>query len=359
MTWAVAQPSAVRAEGIADLAAAYRTDQVAEADIEATEEVFTLFLDDPDIGVRRAMASGLATCERVPRALIWALMNDIFAVAEPIYAHSARLSPAELSNAATSGSSAIATLIAGRSLLDGQVVRAIAQRGCADAVEALLNNCTIILGSALIDELAQRFADDGPIRNALLEQPQISAISRHRLAAAAAADMATLTIGNASRIAAIAADALDKATLEIASQCELDELPSYAAHLGDQDLITPSLLVRSICIGNAALFETMFATATATSLNRVQSIMDDSRRSAFRALCKKAALPAISLPLFEAALDNWTLCDDPMDMVEALLEAVEGEEVVDGALVNLLGRIASELHRNRSHRPKQLLLTAA
>ncbi|EFL90449.1 conserved hypothetical protein [Ahrensia sp. R2A130] len=359
MAWAVAQPSSVRAEGIADLTAAYRTDQVADQDIEATEQVFTLFLDDPDIVVRRALSAGLATSDRAPRALIWSLMNDIFTVAEPIFARSTRLTSAELTNAATSGSSAIATLIAGRSLLDGQVVRAIAKDGCADAVEALLHNRTIILGSGLLDEVAQRFADDGAIRNALLDQPQISAISRHRLAAAAAADMAKLTIGNATRIAAVASDALDKATVEIATQCDVADLSIYAAHLSEQNVITPSLLVRSICVGNAALFETMFATATLTNLSRVQSIMDDSRRSAFRALCKKANLPVASLPLFEAALSNWTLCDDPMDMVEALLAAVEGEELVDGALVGLLGRIASELHRNQSRRPDQLLLAAA
>ena len=100
-------------------------------------------------------------------------------------------------------------------------------------------------------------------------------------------------------------DACDRATVALAAETESDELPALVEHLRVTGQLTTGLLLRGVCAGNVALFETALAVLAHTPVERVASLVRAGRVNVLRAIYSKAGLPPRAFDAFAAALDTW------------------------------------------------------
>ncbi len=363
MAWSVTAGTDQRIDAVERLAEGFLKNKIAIGDRTEAVKALTLCLDDPSAKVRKALARVVAQYENAPRALVWGLAQDIVEVSAEIYGRSVALRSNEFIEAIGRGEPVIEMAIAQRSSLDGPIIRALVNRGSEQAVLKLLGNQNVVLGPGLQYDIATRLGGDADIRAAMLADCNLAASTRQLLVERLSNSLLELTRknnwGDEQRLSRIANDACNRVAVSIAMKSDPDTMYDYVEHLKATNQLTTALLVRACCMGHAALLETALATLSGTSLKRVQSIVDDGRISAFRSLYSRTGLPMSACSVFVAAIEEWQNPRALPDLVAGIIERVDSDDTVDGALLTLLGRISSEVHREAAQNYDRQLLLAA
>jgi uncharacterized protein (DUF2336 family) len=74
-------------------------------------------------------------------------------------------------------------------------------------------------------------------------------------------------------------------------------------HLNVYRRLSPSIMFRAVCMGDMAFFEAGMAELTQVPLSNARKLIFDPGKRGFKALYRKAALPAVLFPAFRCALD--------------------------------------------------------
>ena len=74
--WLRTAPAGERAEATSALARAYLYSDLGPDDLAAAEGAMTMLLDDPSPLVRRALADTLASSQKAPPSIVFALASD-------------------------------------------------------------------------------------------------------------------------------------------------------------------------------------------------------------------------------------------------------------------------------------------
>src|ERR1700730_14677840 len=88
LQWVRTAPASERAEATAALARAYLYSDLSSDDLAAAEGAMTMLLDDPSPLVRGALARTLASSQKAPPSIIFALAGDQPDIANVILEHS-------------------------------------------------------------------------------------------------------------------------------------------------------------------------------------------------------------------------------------------------------------------------------
>ncbi len=360
LEWIDHAPSGQRADAAHALARAY-LDAAVDADIRsAMEAAMTVLLDDPAHEVRAALADALGSSPAAPRHVIISLAVDTVEVAAVVLARSPLLIDAELIDIAGAGVLTLQQAIASRPVVAGGVSAALAEVGERDACLTLVANGGAAIARISFRRIAERFGDDAELRDVMLARPDLPAdvhqMLIRRLGDALGTMMVTKSWAGEERALTVTREACDRATVALAAETQSDELPELVEHLRITGQLTTALLLRAVCAGNVALFETALAALARAPVDRVASLVRAGRISVLRAIYTKAGLPPTAFEAFAAALDTWRLIveeDSGQDryrttlrMVDAVLARYAG--ISDGEaheLATMLRRFAAEQAR--------------
>ena len=327
---------------------------------DAMEAALTILLDDPAPEVRRALAEVLGSSEQAPHHIIISLAVDLPEIAVVVLAQSPLLIDAELVDIAGAGTPALQTAIAGRQPVSGAVAAALAEVGERRACLRLLGNAEATIARISFRRIAERFGDDAEMREALLARRELPADVRQmiirRLGDALGTMMVAKSWAEEERALTVTREACDRATVALAAETESDELPELVEHLRITGQLTTGLLLRGVCAGNVALFETALAVLARTPVERVGSLVRAGRVSVLRAIYSKAGLPPRAFEAFAAALDTWRRIaeeggmDDRYKATRRMVDAVLARytQISDGEmyeLATMLRRFAADQAR--------------
>ncbi|MEO1397299.1 MAG: DUF2336 domain-containing protein [Pseudomonadota bacterium] len=354
---------AERADALKEMAKRYIERDIAVDDIPQTEQVFTLFLDDPSPFVRAAMAEALAPCDFLPRTLVWSLSRDIPEVAAPMLKTSPLLGVNALVHAARDGDPKCQAAVAARQDIDAKTVRTLVAFGAPEAVLALLQNDQVLLSADLKHDLAKRHADDAELREALLEDegilPQTRQLLVHGLACSLVDFASSHFSVDEARLRSVANRAASLGSVELVDGTDAKTLDGYVEHLRDTDQLTPTLLLRAVCEGRMKLYEAAMANLSGLSRRRVRSTVKATRSSAFVSLHTRAGLSQSTFPVFQAAVGMVQTGLAGNDLILAIVDQVEEQGSADPALLSMLYQIAADNRRHQARNfDRQLLLAA-
>lgn len=309
LRWMETASPGSKAEAIRNLCRYYLG---ADADDETRgtiETALTVVLDDPDPEVRFAVADILGASHKAPRHIMFALAGDRADIAVLVLARSPVFIDVELAEIATAAEMLLQVAIARRTRLSSSVAATIAEVGEKQACAALLANPTTSIARLSFRRIAERFGGDSDIREALFARSDLPPEVRQLLIRAIGNALGNLAVVRQwlpeSRAHTITRDACDRATVAIAAESETHELPALVEHLRATEQLTTALLLRAVCAGNVAFFETAVAMLARLPVDRVSSLVRAGRRSALRAAYGKAGLPTMAFDAFAAALDAW------------------------------------------------------
>ena len=360
LDWMAVAPAATKGQAIRNLARAF-LDPDTDADTRhSIETALTISLDDPDAEVRFALADVLGNSSRTPRHIVFALAADRTDIAILVLARSPVFIDTELCDIVAAAEPFLQIAVARRMRLSQTVAAAIAEVGEKAACLTLLANATADIARLSFRRMAERFGGDAEVREALVERRDLPSDVRQLIVRAVGNALGNLAVNRhwltSAKARTITRDACDRATVAIAAESQTEELPALVEHLRATEQLTTSLLLRAVCAGNIAFFETALAMLARMPITRVESLVRAGRQSALRAAYAKAGLPRMAFDAFLAAVDAWRRYDGegPADRYRFTLEIVNTvlagyADITDGEandLAAMLRRFAADQARD-------------
>jgi uncharacterized protein (DUF2336 family) len=308
LRWAESVPPVYRAEAARTLARAFFDERTAEDTRHAIEAALTILLDDASPDVRRALADALGDSPEAPRHIVLALAADQAEIAATVLARSPVFIDEELVDIVGAADERLQVAIASRADLSGAVSAALAEVGEREACRALIANERARVARISLRRMAERFGDEPAMRELMLGRRALPSDVRQLLVRRLSDALGDLVTARswvpAERAKKITGDACDRATVALAAETECEDLPALVEHLRITGQLTTALLLRAVCAGNVALFETALAVLARVPETRVTGLVRAGRTSSLRAVYAKAGLPAVAFDAFAAALDT-------------------------------------------------------
>jgi uncharacterized protein (DUF2336 family) len=309
LLWMETAPAGSRAEAGHALARSYLHTEVDEQTRRDMEAALTILLDDEAADVRYALADALAASEDAPRHIIVGLAGDHTGIAALVLSRSPLFVDSELVDIVAASSEPLQEAVARRPLVSQSVAAAIAEVGERAACLTLIANANAAIASISFRRMAERFGDDADIRDALLGREDLAPSIRQLLVRTVSERLSAMVVDRAwlpeARARTITREACDRATIAIAAESETEELPALVEHLRVTGQLTTALLLRAVCAGNMALFQTALSVLTGVPERRIAGLVRGRRLNGLRAAYARAGLPLYAFDAFSAVLDVW------------------------------------------------------
>ncbi len=343
----------VRAEIAGKIAAQHS--RLTEHERKLAEDILRLMVKDAEVRVREALSRQLKENPLLPHDLALTLAQDVDEVALPIIQYSAALSDDDLIALVRSQGPSKQEAVARRATVSASVAEAIVEVGPETAVKILVANEGAQLNEQTLIQVAERYAGtENGVGEALAMRPNLPVTVIEKLLTQVSENFRSHLLNRSDLSPEVATALLIQAReLAVLGLSTSDSGPSeLVEHLARNKRLTPSIILRALCMGDLAFFEASLAKLAGISLENAQKLIYDKGRRGFEALYKKAGLPPSLYPAMRAALGIFDIMDydgGPNDrerfsrrMIERILTQYgeEGVEFKNDDLEYLLARIS-------------------
>lgn len=270
------------------------------------EEIFRIMARDAEVRVREALSRHLKESPDVPRDVALALASDVDSVAVPMLHYSDVLTDADLIEIVRSQGPAKQEAVAGRRSVSAAVSEAVIETGNERAVGTLVANVRADIPEAALQRVVERYGENPEIQGKLTDRPTLPIAVAERLMNRVSENLRQHLLQRHALSPAMAGDlvlqARERAVVGLASQASEAELDRLARELERNGRLTPSIVLRALCMGDMAFFEVSMARLARTPLLNARTLLHDGGPLGLKALFDKSGLPPTFLPAIQAAI---------------------------------------------------------
>lgn len=304
VTKLLTDPSAeARAETAAKIAADFGVETLTDSERQLAESIFRLMVKDAEVRVREALAQNLKENPPVPYDVAMNLAVDVDSVALPVLRFSEVLSDEDLIEIVRSQDPSKQVAIAERATVSEEVSDALVETENEAVVTSLVSN----VGAEISERSLQKVVED----MGAIETIQGTMVHRSSLPVTVAERLVTMVSENLKEElaqrheldAGLATDLIlqsrERATITLSAESDEDQLDRLIQQLHEHERLTPSIILRALCMGDLSFFEAAVARAVA----KARILIHDSGDLGLRAVFEKARLPDSHFPAARAAID--------------------------------------------------------
>ncbi len=304
----LAEPSPlVRTELAGKMAAQIENPSLTEAELSMAQDIVRLLAHDVETSVRQALAENLRSAHRLSHDVALRLANDIEKVALPILEHSSVLTDDDLVRIVQQGVAAKQTIIAGREGLAAPVSRILADVGDVEAVARLMENTTAHIPEESLNKVVDRFGTQEAVTEKMIRRQTLPPTVTERLATLVADTMRDYLVSHHQLSPALASDIVmqsrERAVVGLTEKSTTEELEKLILQMHQHGRLTPSVIVRALCMGDVAFFEIALAVITQIPLVNARILIHDAGQLGLKSLCERAKMPANLFPVARTAID--------------------------------------------------------
>ncbi len=296
-----------REETARKIASDFDRGSLSDAEKALAEEIFRLMVKDAEVRVREALANNLKSNPLVPRDVAVSLAKDVNSVALPILESSEVLTDQDLVDIISQHDADKQSAIAGRPSVSETVSEAIVDTRNEDVVSRLVSNPGAEISDGSLGKVVDTLGDRESIQDAMGQRPHLPVTVSERLVTLVSEQMKAQIEGKFNLPTDAMTDLImqirERAVLSLSFQSGRDDLARLVGQLYTNDRLTPSILLRSLCMGDLAFFEAGIAKLAEISNVNARKLIHDDGGLGLRALCEKAGLPRNYLPAIRAAVE--------------------------------------------------------
>lgn len=279
------------------VSAKYTTKTLSDKERRIAEEIFTIIAQDAEVSVRRTLSEQLKLSPNIPHDLALKMAEDVAEVATPMLQFSTVLSDEDLIHIIeTSKDVASRIAIAQRDGVSETISDKLVDKGEAEVVSALVNNDTANISHDTIERVVEAFEKETSVLEGLVNRGGLSPAIAERLitrvshdlkkSLANQYDISPYLLEDASR------DSREWATLKMMHPTANIDLTELIENLYSEKRLTPSMVMRSLCIGNLRFYSLAMAKLADIPPENAEKLLTDQGKLGFRALYKAAGMPA-------------------------------------------------------------------
>ena len=289
------------------IAGQYGAKSLNEEERLIAEDIFRILVKDVEVRVRQSLSAHLKTSSLVPRDVALSLARDIEAVALPVLKVSEVLTDEDLISIVRSQGEAKQSAIAQRPKVSSQLSDALVDTGNEEAVARLVRNTGADISEAAYGRVMDNYEGSDAVTQSLVRRSDLPPTVSERVVAAISDALHGYLVSKQEVSPDVASDLVlqvrERAIMGLldfgSSEDELDHLIDQLHHKGE---LTPSLMLRALCVGDLNFFERSLAKLTKLPLGNVRLLIHDKGRLGLESLYMRARLPKSLFPAFRAAI---------------------------------------------------------
>jgi uncharacterized protein (DUF2336 family) len=290
------------------IAAKFDAGDLSASERRIAEDIFRALAQDVELRVREALSAHLKSTPDLPHDVAIALARDVGSVALPMLKFSEVLTDADLIEIVAGKDSAKLMAIAQRRSVSARVSDAMVDTGNEAVVACLVGNEGAKLSESTLNRLVADYEDSAAVADSLARRSNLPAMISERLVAALAGRLQEYLVSKHDLSPDVASNlilqARERATVALIDYGSSDvELKHLIEQLYRKERLTPSLLLRALCMGDLNFFERAIARLADLPLQNVRLLVHDQSGLGLKPLCERAALPARLFPAFAAAVE--------------------------------------------------------
>ncbi len=297
----------VRARTTARIAAEFDAAALSDAERRIAEDIFRTLVKDTEVLVREALAAHLKSTLELPHDVALALARDVDSVALPVLKFSEVLTDEDLIEIVRDQAPAKQVAIAQRSGVSEAVSDALVDTGNEAAVAHLVGNEGAALSEDALVRVIDNYDESTSVTDSLTRRPNLPPVISERVVSALAERLQAYLVSKHDVSLDVAStlilQARERATVTLidygSSEAELENLIDQ---LDRKDRLTPSLLLRVLCVGDLNFFERAISKLTKLPLPNVRILIHDKGMLGLEPLYRRAGLPDGLFPAFRAAV---------------------------------------------------------
>jgi uncharacterized protein (DUF2336 family) len=293
-----ANPSAtVRADIAAAVGAELAAAALTAREAQIAEQILEALAHDVEKLVRQSLAEHVKECPFLPRDIAVTLARDLEdAVALPMLEHSPLLSDADLIGAIRTGLTLRQLAVARRKVVASAVAEALIETADPQVVGVVLaNHGADIEESALLKAVAG-FPGNAPIETLLVERASLPLTVCEVLITSVSATLRDRLVTK-HHIPPHLADELvlhgrERSLTELLPRQGPEAAERLAVHLLAKGRLTPTLMLRALCLGDLGFFDAALAALAGIPLTSAKALIYDRGAGGLRGIYQSARLPA-------------------------------------------------------------------
>jgi uncharacterized protein (DUF2336 family) len=278
------------------------------------ESIMAIMAQDAAVLVRRALSVALKNSPKLPRDIANKLARDVETIALPVILNSPSLTDSDLVEIVRASPPSKQVAVASRATLSPKVTGAIAEFAVSAAVERALANDNASFDEEGLENSLDRFAGVSSVTAAMVRRDRLPVSVTEKLVSIVTGELFDHLVNNHELPPQIAIDlavgARERVTIDIVEQAGRQrDLGRFVQQLNLNGRLTPSLLMRGLCLGHMAFVEFAMAELAGLSHQRVWLMMNDSGPLGLKAAFDRAGLPPRLFPSFRAAIEVYHSID--------------------------------------------------
>ena len=297
-----------RAETAASVAQALSFGNLGKAERELAGDILELLARDLEVAVRQAVAEHAKSCPFLPRNVACRLAADVEAVALPVIRYSGVLTDDDLIAVIEAGTATKLSAVAARDDVTSRVSDALIATRDHGAIKVLLGNDGARISTSGYGQVISDFGDERDVQKLLVARPMLPLSVTERLITVIAEDLYEELISRQELPPEIAAELIQQGSEKaLAQAAKTDgaggEARELAKRLKSQDRLTPTLLLRALCLGDLRFFEAAMGVLAGIPIASARTVLQDGGPEGFRKLYRKTGLPEPMLRPFLIAIE--------------------------------------------------------
>ncbi|MEH6476644.1 MAG: DUF2336 domain-containing protein [Sneathiella sp.] len=296
-----------RAQTVKKIAGNLTGRQFSDKERAEAEQIFRLLVSDAEVLVRQTLAETLKSLPELPHDIAFALANDISDVAAPMLSYSEALSDDDLAEIINSKTEEHQTAIAGRSSVSEAISEKLADTGNEDVVATLMGNDGAQISEKTFEKVLDQFGDNEKVNAPMVNRSALPLTVTERLVTMVSDKLRDHLVSHHDMSPTTATDLIlesrEKTMIGLLKGGTREgELVQLIDQLHENGRLTPTIILRALCVGDIDFFETALSKGADISVANVHMLVSDSGGQGLQQLCKKFNIPKGLAEMMHVAL---------------------------------------------------------
>lgn len=298
----------VRADTAVKVATEFNDGTLSTKERLIAEDILRVMVRDVAVRVRTELSSHLKECDELPRDVALSLAHDIDEVALPILQFSRVLTDTDLIEIVRTQGEAKQTAIARRRSVSAALADALVDTHNETVVVTLVANEGAEISESSLNKIIDEFGDSEAVQDPLVRRRKLPIAVAERLVTVVSEALQEHLVSHYDMRGEVAKDIItqtrERATVGLLSpEFNEDEAAELVAQLKANDRLTPTIILRAVCMGDLAFFEASLAALAEVPLASAQMLIHDEGGLGLEAIYRKAGLPEPLLPAAQIAME--------------------------------------------------------
>ncbi|CAK0779288.1 DUF2336 domain-containing protein [Azospirillaceae bacterium] len=305
----LSDPSATtRADTAAKVAKSLDKAQLSPGERQLAEDIVRRMARDTALRVRQTLAENLKNSNALPRDVALMLARDVEAVSLPILSLSTVLSDDDLFELVRDGTSAKQSAIANRPQVSSSLAEVIIETAGEETIAVLVANEGAEITENALERVVDRFGESENIQEPLVRRSKLPITIAERLVNMVSERLQEYLVAHHELPTSVASDLVlqtrERATINLVNvNTDEADLEKMVAQMARSGRLGPSILMRALCMGDMAFFETGMSFLAGVPMTNARLLIHDGGSLGLRSIYEKAGMPLTLLPAVRVAID--------------------------------------------------------